>query len=434
MTEAELIEASRRGDARAFGELVERCARMVDAIAYAATRDRTLSEDLVQDTFVTAWRDLHRLRDACALRPWLCRIARNLAHKARRSRARELETIDADHVGTGCTPYDAMRDREREHLLAVGLARVPALYRETLVLFYFEEQSAKAVAAALGVTEQVVHQRLSRGRRHLAADIERQVEAALGHRRSRRDVAACVLATIAIARVTHAAPRGVTMSKLGTLSVAAVSVTLVTTAVWPTSYASPPPTAHHATAPKKAAPIRPAARPAPAAPAVRVAASADCAHVVRHIVAVSLASLEDAAKAHAAGVQRVTEELEARCTRESWSQREIACLEATVFPGPLEKCRPAVHVAPVEGPPAPVDADVDVSCPSVGAHVADLMIEQLTLDDLANVAAVVLTDTAELPAGAIKNCSDDSWSEPLRRCYAAADRFGQIVACNLRWR
>jgi DNA-directed RNA polymerase specialized sigma24 family protein len=53
-TDTELVEASRRGEHAAFGELVERYQRIVCAVAYAGTRDRSLGEDVAQDTFVTA--------------------------------------------------------------------------------------------------------------------------------------------------------------------------------------------------------------------------------------------------------------------------------------------------------------------------------------------------------------------------------------------
>src|SRR5437868_2638546 len=114
-TETELVTASQRGDRQAFGDLVRRCTNMVDAVAYAATRDRSLAEDIAQDTFVAAWRDLGRLRDPASVRPWLCRIARNVAHKARRHRAHE--PIAVDQVAPGGTPFDALREREVERLV-----------------------------------------------------------------------------------------------------------------------------------------------------------------------------------------------------------------------------------------------------------------------------------------------------------------------------
>lgn len=87
-TDAELIAASRGGDAAAFGQIVERYQRAVCAVSYAGTRDRALSEDVAQDTFVTAWRQLPALREIDRLPAWLCGIARNLARSARRRRGR----------------------------------------------------------------------------------------------------------------------------------------------------------------------------------------------------------------------------------------------------------------------------------------------------------------------------------------------------------
>jgi RNA polymerase sigma factor (sigma-70 family) len=460
-TDSELVAASRQGERAAFGELVRRCADMVNAVAYAATRDRALSDDIAQDTFVAAWRDLDRLRDPGALRPWLCRIARNLAHKARRRRAHECAMVDAAHVAIAPTPYDEVRDREVEQVVDAALANVPAPYRETLVLFYFEQQSAKAVAAALGIREDVVHQRLSRGRRHLAAAVERQIETTLNRRRrAGRDLAACVLAAIAVlpspAHATNVITRRVSMSKLGAAYVAAVTVavTVTTIAVWPIADAAPRRTAPRAspaaagktpdpsprstrgssTHTPSAPPPSPASPASPASPVAPVRGNASCAAVARHIVALSLVALEGSAKAHAAGVQRVTEQLEERCRREPWSTREIACMTAADHSWTIEKCRPAPPQQPVDGPPAPVGADVDISCASVGGHVADLMIESTTLDDLGNVAAAALEDFVELPAGVVESCTADAWSDDLRRCYAASDRFAQTVACNLRWR
>ncbi len=196
MTDPELIAASRRGHRAAFGELVERYQRVVLAVSYSGTGDHALGEDVAQDTFVMAWRRLDRLRDPERVRPWLCGIARNLARRARARRDREapaeLEAIDP------MTPLDAASEREAERLVAAALARIPERYREALVLYYFEQQSVREVAAALGVSEDLVHQRLSRGRRYLADHVAAAVERTLAGKRVMRDLAAAVLAAIAI--------------------------------------------------------------------------------------------------------------------------------------------------------------------------------------------------------------------------------------------
>src|SRR5438105_13854307 len=94
MTDIELVAASRRGEHDAFGRLVARYQDVVWAVSYSSTGDRALGEDVAQETFIAAWRQLDQLRDAGGVRPWLCAIARNLARKARRRTWRE-ETTDA---------------------------------------------------------------------------------------------------------------------------------------------------------------------------------------------------------------------------------------------------------------------------------------------------------------------------------------------------
>ena len=62
--DAELVEAARGGDRDAFGALVVRHQRMVEAVAYAAAGDGAIVDDVVQDTFVLAWRQQGRIRKA----------------------------------------------------------------------------------------------------------------------------------------------------------------------------------------------------------------------------------------------------------------------------------------------------------------------------------------------------------------------------------
>src|SRR5438876_876971 len=77
-SDAELLEASRRGERDAFGAIVGRYQRVVSAVSYSRTRDRALGDDVAQETFIAAWRQLDQLREPSRLRSWLCGIARNL--------------------------------------------------------------------------------------------------------------------------------------------------------------------------------------------------------------------------------------------------------------------------------------------------------------------------------------------------------------------
>src|SRR6476469_9516 len=86
--DAELVARSRNADAEAFGEIVERHQQLVFGVALARCQDPALAEDVAQEAFVTAWRDLDRLRDGERVGTWVAGIARNLAATAARARAR----------------------------------------------------------------------------------------------------------------------------------------------------------------------------------------------------------------------------------------------------------------------------------------------------------------------------------------------------------
>jgi RNA polymerase sigma factor (sigma-70 family) len=194
MTEHELIDATRRGDREAFGLLVQRYQRMVEAAAFCATGRHDLVDDIAQDTFITAWCTIERLRDTDSLRPWLYGIARNLGHKARRKHGR-LCPLDSALASSPLdverpSPLDALVERERDHEIAAAVGRLPARYREPLVLFYYEHCTVKEVAATLAVHEDAAMQRLSRGRRKLGEALATRVETVLESKPSRAALAA----------------------------------------------------------------------------------------------------------------------------------------------------------------------------------------------------------------------------------------------------
>ena len=62
-TDAELVEASRRGEREAFGLLVSRYQDVVCAVSFSSTGNWALSEDVAQDTFIAAWHQLGQLRE-----------------------------------------------------------------------------------------------------------------------------------------------------------------------------------------------------------------------------------------------------------------------------------------------------------------------------------------------------------------------------------
>jgi RNA polymerase sigma factor (sigma-70 family) len=256
-SDVELVEASLRGEHEAFGHLVARYQDVVCAVSYSSTGDQVLSEDVAQDTFIAAWRQLDRLRNSQRLRPWLCGIARNLGRTARKRRRREPLVDDADDelVAPGASPFDAAARGDVERVVRDALARIPDAYREVLVLYYREDQSIREVADALGLTETTVMQRLSRGRRYLADSVTELVERSLTSERRHRDLVAAVLASIAAlaipSRVDASPTKGSTMLKFAVVASALVAAGTTALLVHahradPThASASTPPTLHY---------------------------------------------------------------------------------------------------------------------------------------------------------------------------------------------
>jgi RNA polymerase sigma factor (sigma-70 family) len=208
--DADLVSASLGGNRDAFGQIVARYQSLVCSLAYNATGSLSQSEDLAQETFVAAWKQLAGLREPEKLRPWLCGIARNLINSTVRRQGREpshaaetLEHADESHSNEASPPEQAI-SKEEEAILWRSIERIPETYREPLILFYREQQSVEHVAAALELSVDAVHQRLSRGRKLLSEEVTAFVEGALARTNPGSAFTLGVLAALPVSLATSA--------------------------------------------------------------------------------------------------------------------------------------------------------------------------------------------------------------------------------------
>jgi RNA polymerase sigma factor (sigma-70 family) len=217
--DTDLVAASLAGNRDAFGQIVARYQSLICSLAYSATGSLSHSEDLAQETFLTAWKSLGGLREPAKLRSWLCSIARNLIHNWLRKQGREpshgAETLETIHESPAPLPppHDEAMSNEELAILWRSLERIPETYREPLVLFYREHKSIKDVAQALDLTEETTRQRLLRGRRLLHDEVLAFVESALQRTNPGRAFTLGVLAALPLTFATSA--------KAATLGVAA---------------------------------------------------------------------------------------------------------------------------------------------------------------------------------------------------------------------
>lgn len=178
--DAELVRRARRGDERAFHELVDRHAAWLYRAAVALVGSREDAEDLVQETLVAASKGLATFEHRSSVQTWLRRILLNHVSKLYRWRKvrRNQVSIDGPAMagesgGDPAAGHPALRASspagQVESRLDVEamLATLSAEHREVIVLREIEGLAYEEIAALLHVPRGTVESRLHRARQHL---------------------------------------------------------------------------------------------------------------------------------------------------------------------------------------------------------------------------------------------------------------------------
>ena len=180
LSDRRLVELHLDGDRSAFRQIVERYQGMVCALGFSACGDVARSEDIAQEVFVIAWKQLPDLQEPDKLRAWLGGIARNLLNNSFRRQQRtptaRAEQLSPEIPAAGDGPREQAIHTDEAALMWGVLEGIPENYREPMVLFYREQRSVTAVAAVLEISEENVRQRLARGRAMLTERMAKLVE------------------------------------------------------------------------------------------------------------------------------------------------------------------------------------------------------------------------------------------------------------------
>lgn len=161
-TDQAAAEQARKGDQQAFRVLVERHSRAVFRLAYRMAGNEQDAEDLVQETFLRAYKQLHRFDGRSAFGTWIYRICANCSLdliRARKSRREHqpLESADQslhwlDRVATPApSPERLARSTQLNELLEPALQRLSEMERAAFVLRHYEGCDIEEIARTLGV-------------------------------------------------------------------------------------------------------------------------------------------------------------------------------------------------------------------------------------------------------------------------------------------
>jgi len=178
LSEAELVADARGGKAAAWEAIVSRHRQAVFRYAYLQSGDPAEAEDIAQETFLRAFRSFHHFDDSRPLRPWLLRIARNLARNRWRSWSRRVRATERwkSEAATEAAGSQGLSDGGPAQV-AGQLRRIVAGMREgdrqVIYLRFFLGLTLEETSEALSLPLGTVKSRLSRALDRLRDEVQR---------------------------------------------------------------------------------------------------------------------------------------------------------------------------------------------------------------------------------------------------------------------
>jgi RNA polymerase sigma-70 factor, ECF subfamily len=170
-----LVQRAREGDEDAFTELVDLVGDRCYAIAYRILRDVDRAKDAVQQSFLLAWRELPRLRDAERFEVWLYRLLVNACYEEARRHKRWTTRVRALPM-EGLTAPDPIVSIDDRDALERAFARLSPDHRAVFVMHHYSGLPLQTIAEVIGVPVGTVKSRLHHSvhnlRTALTADME----------------------------------------------------------------------------------------------------------------------------------------------------------------------------------------------------------------------------------------------------------------------
>lgn len=167
----DLIDRAKRGDKEAFTALVLELGDRLFSVAYRILRDTSRAEDAVQQTFLTAWRELPSLRDDGRLEAWLYRLLVNACYAEMRHTRRWQPGLRVVPIRVPSVD-DAQLRVARDDELDRAFRQLSGEQRAVLVMHYYVGLSGAEIGEALGLSPGTVRSRLHYARQLMRAAIE----------------------------------------------------------------------------------------------------------------------------------------------------------------------------------------------------------------------------------------------------------------------
>lgn len=184
MEEIKLVQQLKAGDKRAFDTLYEVYKNILLRMAYLVSGNMSDAEDIVQETFVKCYLHIGGLKKAEGFKPWLFQILYRTAYRQTKKRGREIpkEDMGVQAESTdGVTPLDRIVRTEKEKMVYDAVQGLDVKHRTAIVMYYYNEMTAKEIARILGCTQGTVKSRLHNARKKLKGALETEQEGGREH-------------------------------------------------------------------------------------------------------------------------------------------------------------------------------------------------------------------------------------------------------------
>ena len=166
-----LIYRTRAGDEGAFAELMREYFPFVYTIVIGIVNNPHDAEEVVQDTFLNAYRGLTQLEDTTKFKSWLAEIARNCARqwlRKQRGKTVSLDEVSEQLLQTEDSPDERLARQEQRELIRRTMETLPQKDREIARAFYLEGASYNELTSAHGLSYNAIAFRLFRIKRQLS--------------------------------------------------------------------------------------------------------------------------------------------------------------------------------------------------------------------------------------------------------------------------
>jgi RNA polymerase sigma-70 factor (ECF subfamily) len=179
LVEKELIEECRNGDLHNFRKVVENTTPMIFSVAFRMLGDEDTARDIVQDTMITIWQKLSRIKTAESYKTWAYRIAVNKCYDQLRKQKRQKEirfddqtwAIISNHISEG--GITELENKENAQIINLLTNRLSHKQKAVFILSELEEMPAGEIAKITGMNRSAVKANLYYARRNIESLLQK---------------------------------------------------------------------------------------------------------------------------------------------------------------------------------------------------------------------------------------------------------------------